>query len=604
MNTRIILVFCLLFSSLVFAQTPGSTSPFDFPNTKYYQKNSFEKDLFFFSKPSNDGTALNPLSLNYSDLVHTRFQPKGKSDFLQNQQEVRYFDVKTPLTEFSLENATEEGYYLRTLFTRNLSPNWNFALQYKALKSLGRYQRQTSDHGSFNANTHYTSPNNRFSAELSFLQQNIINQENGGIKNIEDYSSGNPDFFQRSRMEVNLEDANSVFHTKSILFQGKYKLYKNPIKIDSLQAGGFYLKNKSEMDYSRFVYTASESSFDDPEVTSFFGPSNSATIFDQNRWKSMGSTLFFGFENSSTQIEVGPQFISGSFYQNELDQNTYDYAQIGFQGSFEKKWDNLKASTKGQYLLGTDFFNTFNLEQEVVWSGPKFQLGAGLVLASKAPDYNFLYHNSNYTDFAYNHISDFSTENHQVLHVNLKVNPWNSWLDFSTQRIENYTYIDSNNQIKQSENPVSVSLLKANNQLQFGNIHLDNTLGFQSVNREDILPLPNIIARSSVYFQGPMFKNAAQGQIGFTAHYFSEFESRGYLPVLGEYALLADEQKQKIGESPILDVFYNLNVKRMNIYIRANNVTSFLRPANQYNFPGYPTQEFKTQIGLIWQLFN
>ena len=126
-------------------------------------------------------------------------------------------------------------------------------------------------------------------------------------------------------------------------------------------------------------------------------------------------------------------------------------------------------------------------------------------------------------------------------------------------------------------------------------------------NNEEFLPLPDFIARASIYWQGKLFNNKAEVQVGFNGNYFTEFESRTFFPVINEFMIQNEHPVygiQKIGNFPILDFFLNIKVDRMRIYIRADHFNSLWGTNNYYSAPFTPYKDFKLQLGVKWYLFT
>ena len=147
-----------------------------------------------------------------------------------------------------------------------------------------------------------------------------------------------------------------------------------------------------------------------------------------------------------------------------------------------------------------------------------------------------------------------------------------------------------------------------NNLLSYQRFHLRTTLEYQKVTQnEEYLPLPELIARASLYWQGKVFDNKAEVQIGFNANYFSEFESREFFPIINEFMLQRTHPEfgiQKIGGFPMLDFFANIKVQRMQIFLRADHFNTFWGKNNYYSAPSTPFRDFKIQIGIKWYLFT
>ena len=79
------------------------------------------------------------------------------------------------------------------------------------MRSLGKYQHILSSSGNFRFTTNYHTKDKRYYLKTHFVNQFMINQENGGLSNeqIIDFESGNSEFTDRSLFDPLFEDAES-----------------------------------------------------------------------------------------------------------------------------------------------------------------------------------------------------------------------------------------------------------------------------------------------------------------------------------------------------------------------------------------------------------
>jgi len=114
----------------------------------FYRQNFTHKDVFVKMYFPNFGQTFNPLEYEESrNRIH--LLPTGKSFNYLFPEDVRYYDVKTPTTEFLFENGLREGQYLSTTFTHNLTPQLNYSVRYRGLRSMGRYQNNLAANNAF-----------------------------------------------------------------------------------------------------------------------------------------------------------------------------------------------------------------------------------------------------------------------------------------------------------------------------------------------------------------------------------------------------------------------------------------------------------------------
>ncbi len=149
---------------------------------KYYLNNEWGKDMFGKMPFSNMGQPYNALSYDFrrQDYLPS-MGAEAKKQLYLTPEEVTYYHLPTPLTEFTYKSGMEQGQFLNTLFSINLQPNLNIFIAYKGLRSLGKYQRILVSNGNFRAGFSYVSPNKKYTVFAHFASHDITSQENGGI---------------------------------------------------------------------------------------------------------------------------------------------------------------------------------------------------------------------------------------------------------------------------------------------------------------------------------------------------------------------------------------------------------------------------------------
>ena len=81
--------------------------------------------------------------------------------------------------------------------------------------------------------------------------------------------------------------------------------------------------------------------------------------------------------------------------------------------------------------------------------------------------------------------------------------------------------------------------IKANKEIKFWKLALDNTILYQSVDQsDDVVNVPQIVTRNTLYFSDYVFKKAMFLQTGVTFQYFSKYYANDYNPLLPILLLL------------------------------------------------------------------
>ena len=115
--------------------------------------------------------------------------------------------------------------------------------------------------------------------------------------------------------------------------------------------------------------------------------------------------------------------------------------------------------------------------------------------------------------------------------------------------------------------------------------------------------MPNFIGRANLFWQSKAFKNAAEIQTGVKVYYFTKFASREFFPVLNEF-ILPGNNSYSIGGQPIVDVYFNLKVKRMFFFIEAQHLNTTFMQNKSFAAPNYPIYDFRLNLGIVWYLFT
>jgi hypothetical protein len=578
----------------------------------FYKQNFLQKDLFGKMPFPNPGQTINPIEFETKN-PKIQLLPEGKSYNYIAPEDVRYYDVKTPMTELVFENGWREGQYLSTTFAHNLTPQFNYSVRYRGLRSVGRYQNQLASNNAFIATLSYKSLNERLKFWTHFASQNLDNEENAGISNLNEFVYDDSlRTTNRQNIAVNLENSDSEFDSRRFYFGGSYALF-GKAKSDSLSlATPFIIKNIFTYEKQKFLYKENEAEdyFESPVFTDLERRNRKFFETLQNV-----SSLEFKW-GERLLIEAGLKYQNLKLYSSDpLAQGLVNIPKliddqlIGGIGKIYFDWNEyVKLNADGEFSSGEVFKSQYHVNAELdIQPLSGYHLIGGAMIQSAFPSLNLYYNQSFYKDFNYYNFS-FDNTNTQKLFGKLDLAKLKTSVQAELYNVDNYVYVNSDFRPKQLDGNISIYQIRLDNLLTYKKINLRSTVQYQKVTtNEDFLPLPDIIARASLYWQGKVFDDKAEVQIGFNGNYFTEFESREFFPVINEFMLQRNNSEfgiQKIGGFPILDFFLNIKVDRMRIYLRADHFNAFWGENNYYSAPFVPYRDFKIQFGVKWYLFT
>jgi hypothetical protein len=581
---------------------------------KEYSHNYLRRDTFGLLPFANDGQTYNTLQYSLTSVnPYPEFGFKAKHFNFIEANQIRYASVATPLTELYFKSTQLKGQSVDSYIAVNTSPNFNFSLAYRGLRSEGKYINQLASTGNFRFTSSYSTKSKRYWFDFHFTQQDILNKENGGITTIDDFESENIDYKNRQRLEVYLTDAKSFL-------KGKRFFIDHGFRVNSKEgANNLYLKHQFNYENKFFEFNqATVSSMANGSVVSRFGDSFvSNGINDQTRYNKMYNKVGLQYENTSLgKFQFFVDDFRSNYYYNQIlffDNRTVPSAlsmtinSAGGQYEYRKdKWNGRFLYTRSitnQSLSNLDATLQFDLDEDNQFV---FQYQN----TNKLPNNNYNLHQSSY--LAYNWSNNFNNEKINSLSANA-ITPWiNASLQLSS--IQDHLFFDdvstAAQKLEQTQivspsqyaGTIKYLSLKMNKEFQFGKFAMDNTVLYQKVDQnQSVLNVPEVVTRNSIYFTDFFFKKALYLQTGIVFNYFTNYYANDYNPVIGEFFVQRDKQ---IGNFPNLDFFVNAKIQRTRIFFKVEHFNSSLTGNTFYSAPNNPYRDMTIRFGLTWNFFE
>lgn len=572
---------------------------------KEYKFNYLRKDNFGLMPFSNLGQTYNRLTYNFenSSLMPV-FGARARHFNYMEIEDINYYRVPTPLTELFYKTAFEQGQLADSFFTVNTTPQFNFSIAYKGLRSLGKYQHILTSTGNFRFTTNYRTKNNRYNLRAHIVTQDLLNQENGGLRdnNVTSFESGEPEFLDRSILEVNFENAESMLRGKRFHLEHNYKIIREK---DSLSKNKLSFGHIMSFEDKYFEYNQTSA------ATSFFGDAFGVRVNDKATLENFYNQLQLNYSNdilgdlqfniSSNNYNYGYDkliILNASKITNRLKGDIFSAG-----GKYHKKHKGFDLKGELGINISGDFDGNFIKAQASFKLNEDILASASLNHSSQAPNYNTLLYQSDY--ISYNWQNSFTNTETQQLAFQLKYKKLaNIIVDFNT--ITDYVYFkeDPNtNQVKPFQNNESITYLrvKLENEIKLGKFALNNTILYQNVQDENnALNTPELTTRNTFYFSSHLFKKAMYLQTGLTLSYFTKYYMNNYSPLLAEFYV---QNEREFGDFPRLDFFLNAKIRQTRIYLKAEHFNSAFTGYDYYSAPTYPYRDFTVRFGVVWNFF-
>lgn len=567
-----------------------------FQFSQYNNRDNFGKIQF-----ANIGAGFQPLVFEMNTEKNLALLPTKKSFFILGIDDIKYYDVKTPTAAFIYHNSMSSGAALQSTYTQNIGKNFNFAVEYMGLRSLGFYKNSLAANNNISFSGHYNSENKKYEAFAHYLHQNVNNEENGGVADINLFFDGGSNYNNRLNLPVNLTASNSRFAYRRYYFSHQFRPFsseKFPFKIRHTifhQTNKYYYSQDSPENY---FFDNSAELIDYPYSSKKYSKNLSNTIsvlFDKENFK-----LDAGVRHQMIKLGIGTALPNYLNIPEELSEN-----RIGAVGNLAVKlWDKIELNANLEFSSGSEF-GSFIRSHNILKFEPikDYFVHAKVNFQSMSPSFNLLMNPSVYRKYNF-YLANPTNETMTQIGGDVHLKWFQSILSANYFRIDNYTYLNAQAIPQQSSSSLNISQIGGEATFSYGKFHLNPKVLFQSaVTNKELLPMPNFVGRFNLFWQSKAFKKAAEIQAGIKVYYFTKFASREYFPILNEF-MLPRENSYQIGGQPIADFYFNLKVKRMFFFIEAQHLNTTFMQNKSFAAPNYPIYDFRLNLGIVWYLFS
>lgn len=562
-----------------------------------------------------------------------------------------FYNTKTPYTELGywgtlFANKKMEETNIRFLHTQNFTPSFNINFLYQRFGAAGMLEHEKTDNRTLALTGNYLGK--RYMAQGGYIFNRIKRDENGGIS---DPTMVLDTLLDAKVIPITLKNANNTLKRNTLFLTHSYGI---PFKFlqkkggmlpdslalaaDSLAASGNAGKMVAATGVKpdslifgegtmAYIGHSIDASFYSKKYTDAIGLDDSLgralyhNKFYINPTESADSMRVFKLENrffinmqpwakealvSNVSAGIGHQYLSlYGFKQDyflEGNSNTTQnnmYMYFGAGGKLKKyfSWEGL-----GVYNFAGYYQNDFSVDGKVTFSSyPKtmkrgIHLTGKLHISQQRP--NWFYNNAYTNHYVWE--NDFAKTTQTRIEAKLDIPDWKMEAFFGYAMLKNNTYFDSLSVVRQ--NPEAMSILTAylRKDLKLWKFHMDNKILFQVSSDEDVVPLPEVALDLRYYFQFELVKNVLTAQLGANATFTTEYYAPGYSPALGVFY---NQKIEKIGETPYVDLFVNLQWKRASIFVKYVNAALGWPDNDYFSTFRYIRSQKALKFGIHWPFY-
>lgn len=188
-------------------------------------------------------------------------------------------------------------------------------------------------------------------------------------------------------------------------------------------------------------------------------------------------------------------------------------------------------------------------------------------------------------------------------------------LRVAVDEIQNYTYMamgyniaddkrtGNTIDVRQKGGSLSLITLALGQNFKLGPLNLENMITYQKSTDNDVLPVPDLNIYTNLYLR---FKIARVLKCDFGAdgRFFTKYYAPDYSPALGQYAVQTGDNRTKVGEYPVVNVYANFHLKQTRFFVMMSHVNAGSGSRDYFFTPHYPLNQRIFRFGVSWNFYN
>ncbi len=575
--------------------------PLDTTINNYHRWTFVQKYSNFFQDLGNNGTALNPI---FPIIPTTIGATAGFNAYAPywNSEELKLYNTKSPYTRMYLVWGGQGRAATRVEYSRNINPKWNVSFNYrpiltdKQILRSGRADRNIVSHY-YDFYTHYTSPKDRYKIVASFqrIRHRVI--ENGGISfavasgadsSYADYfGTVNPNLIKASSYEQH-----NKFHVFHQFDLGKVQAYH---VADFERQINWFHDDLSTDPVAFFDFNRIDTLKKAADSTSFTTQQHQLGLKGQigkhnnlfyNGWIKYRSYRLWNKYMATDTLSMPGRAVEkylGGEIQYALDSVQHitglievldgGYSRIESTGHL--KWFDFTAIHRisKPTFLQTAYSGRFDLWSNQFKSVESLYLSAfpridvGPLMLSPGMSYTSM------SDYIYFAKRDYPGSKQKVLP-------------------------------QQTSSVITFAQPAVRMDLAIGKkVHFRPQVVYTHVlaDADSVLRVPKLFVNGQLAFEGYLFKNAMQVQIGVDMHWRSSYKPMGYDPVTQTFF---NQDAVKPPSYLLADIFLNGKIKRGRFFIKYHNLLQRFTGVGYMPTPYYRGVPSILDFGFELMLFD
>src|SRR5690606_35869525 len=222
--------------------------------------------------------------------------------------------------------------------------------------------------------------------------------------------------------------------------------------------------------------------------------------------------------------------------ETQLIQNQLKGSEVFVGAKYDKQIGGFRLNGSAQASISGDLTGNILDAHASYRINENHALRFSVHSSTRMPDFNFLLYQSDYRNYNWQHTEDFKKEGSNGFQFDLESKVWGNLMANYTA-LNNYTYFASDPAETivegreqefirpfQEGGAINIIKLKYGKEFKWKGFALNNTVMYQNVSQSnEVLNLPELVTRNTLYYSNFAFKKALYFQTGVTLKYFTAY---------------------------------------------------------------------------------
>ncbi len=543
----------------------------------------------------NLGTATRPTFYQPRQQVGAQLGYHAYDPYAIQQNEVKYYDTRSPLTEMTYISGGRGRSLLRFGFNQNITPRLNVGFRVQRFTSNKIYgtfsalnsQANLAQNWTFISQGSYFSKNKKYALLAHYRHLNQDVKEQGGLLNAVDTLDNGAQLFVYdgpARLSDNTRswERRHVFHVYQhfrlangfqLFQQGDFTIVKDRYQDPNPQRG---VDNGV---YSRLLFDTTNT--------------NQRVYYRLFDTKLGIKGTYSGF-NYRAYYRPRIYSVRGEYNTGDSTLGTYRNARfeniVGLWLSYYLKDSSQHLIAEGEHLVGKDFLLRGELSTR--W------FKAGYQTSFWSPDLIMQRYISNHLRWD----NDFKLTGANTIYGSLPIRTKN--LEFIPEvqyhLVSRYVYYDTAAVARQLSSSFSLLRIGASIRWQKNKFNVRGQGYYTVSSNARVIRIPPIFLSAELTYDF-IYAKVLFIQFGLAAHYRSSYLADAYMPLTQQFHL---QDSFTVNRYVVGDVFASLRINRVRLLLKMSHINEGLGTLGYYVTPRYLGLQRTFSFGVYWPLFD